>query len=420
MTIPQEISDFFAMLPNSMTFIYGRAVRDIIMGRSPKICRAITSAPFSFLRRAFPGGVNAAGKFRTFVNGCEYIILSGHADIADVCAVQDFTINSAAYSDITGLHDCFGAVNDIKNGIVRFMRPDEAAIYANPILMLKAVRLCAELDFRLDEKAESLIKKCASKIRLEHPHRMAAELEKLLMSSHPDDFRELHRLGLLKYIMPQLERCFGEPQKNKYHIYDVGEHIMHAVKNTPKDCVLRWSALLHDVGKPCCASTDNNGIIHFYGHHHESRIIADDILHRFGIDHSVTKDILTLIENHDVRVDPSPVSVKKIMCRTGGDLFEKLMLLQTADNMAKNPKYFTEKYKRINAALKISKDVIENKEPYHYSQLMVNSRDLQKCGIRSGRETNDVMRALMDEVIHNPRLNTRNYLLQKARELKRF
>lgn len=418
MDIPQEISEFFSMLPNSMTFIYGKAVRDMIMGRTPKICRAVTSAPLSVLRRVFPGGSNASGKFRVSVNGCEYVILSARADMTDVCAVQDFTINSAAYSDITGLYDGFGAVHDIKNGIVRFMRPEEDFISANPILMLKAVRLCAELGFRLDEVSEALIRKCASKIRLEHPHRMSAELEKLLMSPRPDDFRELHRLGLLKYIMPQLERCFGEPQKNKYHIYDVGEHIMHAVKNTPKDYVLRWSALLHDVGKPCCSSTDNNGIIHFYGHHHESRIIADDILHRFGIDHNAAKDILTLIENHDVRVDPAPASVKKIMCRTGKDLFEKLMLLQTADNMAKNPKYFTEKYKRINAALKISQAVIENNEPYQYSQLMVNSRDVQKCGIRPGRETNDVMRALMDEIIHNPQLNARNYLLQRARELR--
>ncbi|MDO5398848.1 MAG: HD domain-containing protein [bacterium] len=420
MNIPQEISDFFAMLPNSVTFIYGKAVRDIIMSRTPKICSAVTSAPLSFLRRVFPGGSNASGKFRASVNGCEYVLISARADMTDVCAAQDFTINSAAYSDITGLHDSFGAVHDIKNGIVSFMRPDETSVSSNPILMLKAVRLCAELDFKLDEKSESIIKQCASKIRLEHPHRMSAELEKLLMSPHPDDFRELHRLGLLKYIMPQLERCFGEPQKNKYHIYDVGEHIMHAVKNTPKDYVLRWSALLHDVGKPCCSSTDSNGIIHFYGHHHESRIIADDILHRFGIERSTAKDILTLIENHDVRVDPSPASVKKIMCRTGGDLFEKLMLLQTADNMAKNPKYFTEKYKRINAALKISRNVIKNKEPYNYSQLMVNSRDLQKCGIRPGRETNDVMRALMDEIIHNPQLNARNYLLQRARELRKY
>ena len=130
-------------------------------------------------------------------------------------------------------------------------------------------------------------------------------------------------------------------------------------------------------------------------------------------------EILILIENHDVRVDPTPTAVKKMMCRTGGELFEKLMILQMADNMAKNPKYFPEKYRRINTAVKISKTILENKEPYCYSQLMVNSRDLQKYGIRTGRETNEIMRTLMDDVINNPSLNTREYLLKRAKQLKK-
>ena len=419
MNIPQEISAIFSMLPNSTTFVYGKAIRDMLMGIRPKVCRVVTSTAPSTLKKMFPDGSNVRGKFRVSVNGCEDVLISSRVDMQDICAVQDFIINSAAYSDITGLYDNFGAARDAESKTVRFLHPDDAAVHANPLLMLKAVRLGAELDFSLSLDSEQLIKANAARIRFEHPHRIASELDKLLMSPRPDDFRELHRLGLLKYVIPQLDRCFGEPQKNKYHIYDVGEHIMHAVKNTPKDYVLRWSALLHDVGKPPCSSTDNNGIIHFYGHHHESRIIADDILHRYGIDRDSMRDILTLIENHDVRVDPNPTSVKRIMCRTGGELFEKLMLLQTADNMAKNPKYFTEKYRRINDARKISRTVLEQNEPYRYSQLMVNSRDLQKYGARPGRETNEIMRALMDEVINNPQLNTRSYLLNRAKELRK-
>ena len=87
--------------------------------------------------------------------------------------------------------------------------------------------------------------------------------------------------------------------------------------------------------------------------------------------------------------------------------------------MAKNPKFFTEKYQRINEARKISRGVLERNEPYRYSQLMVNSRDLQKHGVRPGRETNEIMRTLMDEVINNPQLNTRSYLLSRAKELRK-
>ena len=419
MEIPKNIEAILQMFTSTTTYIYGKAIREMLLGRSPRTCRIITSAPPNILYRMFPRGSMLKGRFRVNADGCDLVIISSRSGPEDLCAAQDFTIDSAAYSDITGIIDNHGALDDIQNGVIRLLHNDESTIHTNPTVMLKAVRLCAELGFTLDGETASLITACAPRIRSAYTRQITYELELLLMSPRPDYFRELNKLNLLKHIIPQLDRCFGETQRNKYHIYDVGEHIMHAVKNTPKDYVLRWAALLHDVGKPCCSSTDSNGIIHFYGHHHESRIIADDILHRYGIDRDAAKDILTLIENHDVRVEPSPIPVKKMMCRTGGELFEKLMLLQTADNMAKNPKYFTEKYSRINEALQISKHVLAEGEPYQYSQLKVNSRDLQKRGIRPGRETNDIMRMLMEDVIANPAHNMRDYLLNRAKDLQR-
>ncbi len=418
MNIPADISKALNTISDSNTYIYGKAVREILMHNSPKRCRFVTPLPISLIKRMFPGS-NIRGKYRSNVHGCEFVFISTLSDISDICSVQDFTVNSAAYSDITGLYDKYGAENDIREKKIRFLNNDDSCIYENPLIMLKAVRMCAELEFTLDTLTENIIRRNAARILGEHPHKVAGELDRILMTQHPEYIKMLHELGILKYVIPQLERCFGEPQKNKYHIYDVGDHIIHAVMNTPRDYTLRWAALLHDVGKPCCSSTDNNGIIHFYGHHHESRLIADDILHRFGMDKDLMHEILILIENHDVRVDPTPTAVKKMMCRTGGELFEKLMTLQMADNMAKKPKYFPEKYRRINTAVKISKTILENKEPYCYSQLMVNSRDLQKYGIRTGRETNEIMRTLMDDVINNPSLNTREYLLKRAKQLKK-
>lgn len=419
MNLPHNIKYILSIFDGYTTFIHGRAVRELLIGTTPKKCRIVTSAPVQVLSRMFPGASPSKGRIRVNVEDTELTILSAPPDPGYICSMQDFTVDAAAYSPVTGLFDRYGTQSDIDNRIIRLTDNTEECLRANPLLMVKAIRLCAELSFTLDPTTAELIKRCADTIKRVHTRTVTYELEKLLMSPHPDYFRILHQLGLLRYIIPQLERCFGEPQRNKYHIYDVGEHIMNAVKNTPRDYILRWSALLHDVGKPCCSSTDNNGVIHFYGHHRESRIIADDILHRLGVAHDSIREILTLIENHDVRVEPTAYAVKKMMCRTGGALFEKLMQLQTADNMAKNPKYFTEKYKRINTALKISKQISASNEPYQYSQLMVNSIDLQKHGAKPGRETNEIMRTLMDEVISDPSRNSRKYLLKRATELMR-
>jgi tRNA nucleotidyltransferase (CCA-adding enzyme) len=257
-----------------------------------------------------------------------------------------------------------------------------------------------------------LIKKVSSE-------RILEELNKILLSDNPDYFRLLHELGLLRYILPQLDVCFGEMQKNKYHIYDVGEHIMQTVKNTPTDLITRWAAIMHDIGKPCCSSTDSNGIIHFYGHHRESRRITVDVLHKLRMDSDSIHDIAVLVENHDVRVEPAAPAVKRMMARTGAPLFEKLLALQLADNKAKNPKHFPDKQAKIKAAHNVYEEILAEGQPYIVSDLVVNGRDLIKIGYRPGRAIGDALKLLMDEVIINPELNKREYLLKKAAEMRK-
>ena len=96
--------------------------------------------------------------------------------------------------------------------------------------MLRAIRCSAVLSFRIEDETWKAIKKCAVLIKKVSHERILEEVNKILLSENPDYIRKLHECGLLQYIMPELERCFGEPQRNKYHIYDVGEHIMHTVK----------------------------------------------------------------------------------------------------------------------------------------------------------------------------------------------
>lgn len=125
-----------------------------------------------------------------------------------------------------------------------------------------------------------------------------------------------------------------------------------------------------------------------------------------------------LIENHDIRIDPSPVSVKRVMARLGEDLFAKLLLLQEADNTAKNHDYLDEKLSLLNEVRLVYKKVLSERQPYLVSDLVINGRDLIKIGFRVGREIGDVLRQLLDEVIINPSLNKRDYLLRRAKQLK--
>lgn len=420
-------------------YIAGGAVRDLIMSKTPHDYDIATDALPSDVKALFKKTIDTGIKhgtvtviennsgyeittFRTDGNYCDgrhpenvEFVTSPEED----CRRRDFTINAMMYSPSSGVLDYFGGTDDIRNGIIRCVGEAEIRFREDALRMLRAVRFKAVLGFKIDDKTQRAIKKCAVLIKKVSSERILDELNKILLSDHPDGIRDLHTLGLLRFILPEVDACFFQPQRNKYHIYNVGEHIMQAVNHTPPDFIVRWAALLHDIGKSHCASVDENGIIHFYGHHRESRRLAMDLLHRLRMDSSSIRDITLLVELHDYRTEPNYNSVKRLMSKTGAELFEKLIALQKADNSAKNPEFLSEKLDRLDNTLAIYRCVLASKQPYRISDLVVNGRDLMSIGYRQGREIGDTLKILLDEVIIRPELNERAYLLKKAKDLRK-
>lgn len=107
-----------------------------------------------------------------------------------------------------------------------------------------------------------------------------------------------------------------------------------------------------------------------------------------------------------------------MMARCGSHLFEKLLELQLADNAAKNPKHLPDKKRKIDEAYNIYNEILAEGQPYLIADLVVNGRDLIKIGYRPGRSIGDALKTLIDEVIINPELNTREYLLMRAKEIR--
>lgn len=420
----QSVLDKFQNIGYS-AYIAGGTVRELAMCELPVSYTVVTNAPREIIKRLFRKSIDDYNKSEC-ITAIEkktafdiYYVTNECSSIDGLLSCFDFTVNSMAYNPRDGLIDPFGGMSDIESRVIRFTSFSYEGIMQKPVRLLRAVRYCAQLGFGLSDETVKEIKKFALLIRKAENNRVREEIDKILMSQNPGVFTELHELGILKYILPELDVCFLVPQKNKYHIYNVGEHIVAAVVKSPNDPTVRWAALLHDIGKPECKSVDSNGIIHFYGHHRESVRLAGDIMRRLKMDTQLAHDILILIENHDVRIEPTPVSVKRMMSRTGAELFEKLIELQEADNAAKNPKYLSDKLSKLNDARKIYQKVIAERHPYKINDLAVNGRDLNKLGFRPGHEIGDTLQMLLEEVFIDPGLNTREYLLSRARQYKR-
>ena len=130
------------------------------------------------------------------------------------------------------------------------------------------------------------------------------------------------------------------------------------------------------------------------------------------------REILTLVEYHDVHFEPSEKGVKRALCRLGEQAFTRLLYLQEADAKAKSPKCYTEKVAGIQRLHDIRSHIISTGEPYRYSDMAIGKRDLIKMKYKAERQMRDVMRILFDEIIDNPSLNNRDYLLKRAKMLK--
>ena len=420
-------------------YIVGGAVRDSLMGKVPSDYDIATNAKPREVKAIFPRTIDTGLKHGTVTvienkTGFEvttFRVETGYRDMRhpdSVCYVdelecdlkrRDFTINAMAYNPKVGFVDIFDGKRDIEKRVIKCVGIPEERFKEDALRMLRAVRFAACLDFELAEDVVRGIRKCGVLIKNVSNERILGEINKILLCDRPSKIKLLYETGLMKYIIPELCKCFDTVQNNKYHIYNVGDHIMKAVDSTPNDLILRWSALLHDSGKPACLSRDNAGINHFYGHHRESVRIANDVLHKLRMDKESISDILVLIENHDVRIDTNPASVKRMLARTGESLFLKLLLLQEADNRAKNLKFLDDKLSKLHAVYDQCQRIIAERQPYQVSHLQINGRDLIKLGFKAGREIGDTLKLLLDEVVIDPSLNTRDYLIKRAIILKK-
>jgi tRNA nucleotidyltransferase (CCA-adding enzyme) len=119
-------------------------------------------------------------------------------------------------------------------------------------------------------------------------------------------------------------------------MYNVCEHTINAVSSIEDDKVLRWTMLLHDIGKPLTKSTDSSGIDHFYGHQKVSCDLSFNILKRLRFDNKSIDTILKLVEHHDMTIDCDSKSIKSALRILGKELFFMLLKVKEADMRAQN------------------------------------------------------------------------------------
>ncbi len=165
------------------------------------------------------------------------------------------------------------------------------------------------------------------------------ELYNILLTDKPSEELLKNEERLFKLI-PELKVCKGFEQNNRWHIYDVYEHILHVVDNVPSDLSLRLAALFHDIGKPIYYTEDEKGVGHFYGHWNESQRIFKSFSVKYSIDVRESNLISNLIYYHDLNLEKLDIDGKKKLYQTFDvEGIKKLYQLKRADLLSQNEEF---------------------------------------------------------------------------------
>jgi len=316
-------------------YFAGGCVRDLLLGVTPKDFDVATSAHPDAVLSLFP---------RTFAVGAHFGVIlvcedvEGQEIVTEVATFRsdgvyldgrhpaevrfsksaredvlrrDFTINGMMLDPMlqretcnltSSLLDYVGGQNDLRDGIVRAIGEPHRRFEEDKLRMMRAVRFAARFDYAIEPATARAVRELASGIAQVSRERVRDELTRMLTEGRARRaFELLDETGLLREVLPEIEKLHGVQQPPEYHPEgDVWIHTLLLLEKLPAQVspTLAWGALLHDVGKPATFSHQPPDRIRFNGHVEIGVRIAHEILRRLRFSNEDCMQILSLVENH--------------------------------------------------------------------------------------------------------------------------
>lgn len=327
-------------------------------------------------------------------------------------ARRDFTMNALAYNPRTGVVDLTGGTADIKCGLVRCVGEPDRRFQEDGLRMLRALRFASVYRMRIETETAAAIHRNRELLRNIAAERVRAELTKLLCGKGAADILRSFA-DVLAVPLPELTHMFGFEQHNPHHDRNVWEHTIAVVEHAPPEPVLRWAALLHDVGKPFCFSLSEDGTGHFYGHAARSTAMAEQILNRLRFDHAGKERIVRLVRYHDMPITADRKLVKRLLSKHGEEAARQIVGLHRADTLGQSA-ICKPRLAVFDAVDAMIGELLREAPCFSLRDLAVNGNDMLALGFR-GREIGRMLQMCLDAVLDERVANDRAPLLRFAR-----
>jgi poly(A) polymerase/tRNA nucleotidyltransferase (CCA-adding enzyme) len=465
--IPDYVQKVARMLTKEgfKAYLVGGALRDVVLDIVPDDYDLATDAQPEQMLKIFPKSVSTGARFgmvsalvpdekgeihdvqvttfrseENYVDGRWPSKVTFITDLDKDLGRRDFTVNAMALDlseqSMDGenvvkeweIYDPFGGEKDLSDKLIRAVGTPLERFREDGLRAYKACRLASQLQFEIERETFDAIKEAVPVAKQVSMERIRDEFVKMLQHSpKPSIGIELMRnTGLLEVFLPELMEGVGVEQL-LFHADDVYHHSLNTCDVAPDR--IKLAALLHDIGKP--RKDMHNG--HFYGHDVEGANMTEEIMKRMKFSNEEIKRTVALVRNHmffypyvhDGMTEEeakkteekawTDAAIRRFVSRVGEENIEDLFALRIADATANpktafNPEEISKLQERIS-------EVRQKDVALKISDLKVTGDDLIEIGVPKGPKVGEILKQLLEKVLDDPLLNTKERLEEEAMKL---
>ena len=443
--VPDDVMAVIRGLKNAgkQAWLAGGAVRDLLSGKGAQDFDVATDAMPEQVLRLFPKTVPTGIQHGTitvvtpahhvevttfrgegpYLDGRRPSSVTFLGDIDGDLARRDFTVNAMAWDPVSGeLRDPFGGQRDLQRRRLRAVGDALARFREDGLRPLRAVRFACTLRLAIEPATRRAISETLDVFDKVARERVRDELMKLLVRGAPPSrgMRLLQRTGLLAHIWPELLESVRFPQ-NRYHRWDVWRHTLRCLDASQADPIVRLAALLHDVAKPRCAAPKEGapGENTFYNHEKVGAALAAEMMQRLKFANRDTERVALLVAEHNWYYLPewNDATVRRTLQRIGIDALPQLWALRRADLAARGNLVAEGLENQAQAEERFAAE-IARASALKITDLAIGGDDvMRELGLPPGPRVGEILTALLDRVIDDPDLNTREQLLRLLPEM---